>query len=626
MPLDPSISLQVQPLANPLTQYANALDVQSAMQKNALLPLQMQQMQLQNARAQQQFNMISPILTKMASGQSNGAQQSDAGGVPASGGTLDANGNMTPTNAQGTGQSSQSPSSGNAANNPQGVPTDDGIPYSLNDIAALAAAGYPGAKEMLDAKKAAMAGVKFDPGSTYNVGGKVFTVPMLDKGMQLGPDGTVSAIPGYSNTNAGIQGQQSAAVEGAKLLPLGYVSPDGTPIGGSVGHYLGESQNGQQTASQQPTPGQPQQSNTGSYQVPTVGSDGQPLTPQFQHILSSVASSRDPKTLNNFTNLVSSHLDQMPDGPQKQAGYAALADQVGKIWDSWQEPQQGQKTQQVPQPQQQANGTPQLQSATQAAQLAANLKLQTDPAIKAATDVAGGDAANFTAYNADLNKNVDSGYAQFQRNQQVRQLLNEYQTGLGSPELRSAFASNLQNAFPGNQTAKAFAEKINGGNVGSGQELANLLSSAGLTNVIRTLDGNGRVNKAEYAALQEHAETNRSDPSALLGIMGYQDNVYNQQRAEQQALAQSRTNGTFNPATWNATYANIRQNNLMNSPLPATPGQMASGAQPQAQQQAQPQHQQPSGGTMRVSNAADYSRVPSGSTYMAPDGTIRRKP
>ena len=120
--------------------------------------------------------------------------------------------------------------------------------------------------------------------------------------------------------------------------------------------------------------------------------------------------------------------------------------------------------------------------------------------------------------------------------------------------------------------AKSFAEKVNGGNIGSGQELANLLSAAGLTNVIRTLDGNGRVNKAEYQALQQHAGTNRTDPEAMNGIMAFQDNVYKQQLAEQQAMTSAIKNGELNPSTWQGDYAQMRHNAQVPSKLPLTPG------------------------------------------------------
>ena len=199
----------------------------------------------------------------------------------------------------------------------------------------------------------------------------------------------------------------------------------------------------------------------------------------------------------------------------------------------------------------------------------AQVKLDTEPQIKTDTEIAGGDAKNFTDYKATLNKAVTEGAAQYQRNKAIRSLIDTYDTGLGTPDLRSQFASNLKNAFPNNPTALSIAKKINGGSVASGQELANLLSAAGLTSVIRTLDGNGRVNKAEYEALQSHAETNKTDPHALLGIMDYQDKVYLQDLQEQKSLSDAIKSKSVNPSTWQMDYSQVRHNNLSAPAAPA---------------------------------------------------------
>ncbi len=139
-----------------------AAQMQHAMSQNKLADLTYQQ-------KQQQFDMIKPILARMGGGGQVGAQAASGAG-----------GNMLTGMAPGS--------------NPQGIPTDDGIPYSLQDLSMLAAAGHPGAKEMLEVKKAAMQGVKFEPGASYNVGGKVFTVPQLDKGMRINAAGQVAWI------------------------------------------------------------------------------------------------------------------------------------------------------------------------------------------------------------------------------------------------------------------------------------------------------------------------------------------------------------------------------------------------------------------------------------------------
>jgi hypothetical protein len=182
-------ALQAPRIESPMNALAQAMQVQQAMSQNRLADLTYQQ-------KQQQFDMIKPIFARMNGGGGNALTNPQQGGY--SGGGIG------------------SPAGGSG--NPIGVPTDDGIAYSLQDLGALAAAGYPGAKEMLEVKKAAMQGQKFDAGSTYKIGDRVFTVPQLDKGMRINANGQVEAIPGYSTTNATIQGDQAAGVEKARTV------------------------------------------------------------------------------------------------------------------------------------------------------------------------------------------------------------------------------------------------------------------------------------------------------------------------------------------------------------------------------------------------------------------------
>lgn len=62
--------------------------------------------------------------------------------------------------------------------------------------------------------------------------------------------------------------------------------------------------------------------------------------------------------------------------------------------------------------------------------------------------------------------------------------------------------------------------------------------------------------------------------------MDFQDNIYRQQMAEQQALSKAKRAGALNPSTWQADYAQIRHENLgQPGAMAATPGQTAQ--QPQ---------------------------------------------
>lgn len=427
-------------------------------------------------------------------------------------------------------------------------------------LAALKTAGY----DMTDIYKLATDPISLAPGSV-NVNrftGATTTVPSLSqdgKASQLVPDPTapggfrVIAPAGAVDTYSNYIDAQKKAENNNTLLPLTYVSagPNGRPLGITVGEYLDGRRGAQQ----------PQQAPQG-----LANQGGGTLTPDLQAaILADAQKNGGPAPTVNLT---------APAGIKSPVFglQGALPPSVVRVQPGANQGSGG------------ASGG--LQSAAEAeaakAQALADVERNMKPGTTSANDVAAGDAANFKDYQAQLNKNVESGYQQYRRNQQIRQLMTEYQTGLSAPDARSSFASNLQNAFPGNPLAKAFAEKVNAGNVGSGQELAQILSSAGLTNVIKTLDGNGRVNKAEYQALQEHAESNRSDPSAMEGIMAFQDDLYKRQLAEQQAVAAAKKSGTLNPGTWEADYAQLRHDAQTPGSLPPTPGQVGAGLTPRA--------------------------------------------
>lgn len=605
MPLDPNISLQVQPVTNPLTQYANVLGVQSAMQKNALLPLQLQQMQLQNQRAQQQFDMISPILTRVASGQSGGSQQPVSDPNNSALNIQDSNGNpVQSASPQGSPQGQQ----GNG--NQQGVPTDDGIPYTLQELGMLALAGHPGAAEALKVKQAAMQGVKFDPGSTYNIGGKVFTVPQLDKGMQIGPNGVVGAIPGYSETNAGIQGAQTQAQEDAKLLPLGYVSPDGRPIGGTVGGYLGAPAPGQSHASgpQGASPGDLiiQRSNQAIKDISGFASPQDAITSLQAHVKNGDV---DPQQAQMILNTMPQDPAQFP---QWQLGMVRniMAARDKQIQAGPGAPQQGSAPQAAP------GQPPQLQSASEAAQNAADVTARNAPNLAYATDAAKGLQAKAEAIGGQLNESQGL----LQRIDQSRQALTQFKAG-GGADTRVELAKYAQ-AF---HMPDAVVNGIAGGNLAAAQEFQKYAAQEALGTMQQALASDtGKGAQGNRISMQLFIKNNPNidtDPNAIEKIYNFQTKLHNELLNKSDMLTKFISDPTTvkDPAVFDNLYAHSQINSGNVNPQ-MTRGQ-ALGTAPQQQQQAPA-----SGGTMRVSNAADYSKVPSGGTYMAPDGTIRRKP
>lgn len=479
---------------------------------------------------------------------------------------------------QGAGQSMPmpaSPSTGNplfpvspmASWAPQPAPDSGPAPQQggfLSRVTPEQALGLQmmGGIDMLPAIKYARQGTKFDQGSVYEMpDGTRKYFPKLDNGMVSDANGIVSNAPGFTQAAATNAGAITGAQEAAKA-PYSF-----------------------QTVQ---LPGGPRMMRTDQASQFLAGSDTSPTPPQTSSIPSSRPApgefaARTAAFRAGATDRAAGQLAIFQDelrNTNDPKSRAAIQREIDRLPQATQAASGGLSSGFVPTSGK--GGLPGivLETPAEAKDKLAQVDIKNAGPMKTATDVAGGEAGNFTKYQDGLNSNVETGYQQYQRNQQVRQLMKEYQTGLPSPDARSGFASALKNTFPGNQSAKALAEKINGGNIGSGQELANLLSSAGLTNVIRTLDGNGRVNKAEYQALQEHAEKNRSDPDALTGIMDFQDNIYKQQLAEQQALSKAKREGKLSPSTWQADYSQIRHDNLSQpGAMAATPGQAAQ--QPQ---------------------------------------------
>ena len=501
--------------------------------KRQELQQEMAMKQLQVQQATQKWAMMQPLLQRLVGGGTAPAAASADAGMPS------ADNSRLPSVMRLPGVPNMLPEQGAQ---PGTQPAQSGgFPLSFNEVTALKTLGGP---DLLKELEIGQSGYEQKPGSFYKMpNGEMRYVDDPKTGMKYDSrTNSMQPISGYAEAMARQKGMETAATKGAeaRYTPLSpeFKTPDGRPVGGNAADYLSG-------GAAEPAPAAP-------------AGMAMPGAATLAKIPASVQAGRDG---DKYTII-----KQEYDNERDPASKAALGRELMRLSAAAQ-----------------SKGGIKLQSTSEAAQQAADVTLKNQPALKSATDLAGGDAANFNEYKKTLNKAVETGYQQYQRNLMSEQLMEAYKTGLPNPESRSAFASTLKNTFPNSAAARALAEKVNGGDVGNGQMLANLLSSSGLTNVIRTLDGNGRVNKAEYQALQEHAEKNRSDPDALLGIMHYQNNAFKQDYAEQQALAKHEEAGTVNPKTWQATYSKTRMDNLAQpGALPATPAQANAKAQPAA--------------------------------------------
>lgn len=626
MAIDSSIYSNIkQPeVQNPLNALASYAQVQNAMNENALMPLKMQHLQLDNEKGQQQFGMIKSALAKIEARKNGQNALADSG-----------------------------QSGGNAltGTNPLGIPTGDGIDYSLEDLGDLAKAGYEPAKQMLEVKKVAMQGQKFDPGATYKIGNNVFTVPKIDDGTRMNPAGRVEEIPGYSQTHSAIAGAQAQATEGAKLLPMDYRDQGGRPIGGTVGGYL----SGQQTTPQQApaqqgsnislnqflsnakaklnspvpdmapnsTPGMdgldltklpPQVSaylakqdprafsagvmdtqNSG-YTPPANAPDGTPVPPQVQQQLSAIAQSRDPNKLQQFSSAVMSKLSQMPDSQQKQSAMQGLTSEMTKIQQSWQ-----QGAQPSPQQAQQQGGLPQLQSASEAQQEKANIERQNAPGLTYAT----GAGKNMADYEKGLNDRVSTGSDLMMNIEESRNALQKFQAG-GGTETRVGLAKAAQAIG----APTKLVDSIAGGDLSAAQEFQKLSAQQAMENLKKAIGGSGRITQAEFKVFQQNNPNLDTDPRAIEKIYNFGTKVFQRDKSEQDAFSNYKKVPGADITQFPNYWASQLQSQGIVNPQQVTGKAKGVSALP----------------SLSVKTAADYARIPSGATYTAPDGTVRRKP
>lgn len=142
------------------------------------------------------------------------------GGAPAAGG---GGGGGVATVPMG-GALSGAPGAGAGAGGGAGVAASSGgaggaYPLSLNDIGLMTAMGMKGADNLFNQYKYATDGVQQVAGNYYKdpMTGAVRYLPKIDNGMQLNPDGSVTPVRGYLDSNAAIKGAEAAATEGAKF-------------------------------------------------------------------------------------------------------------------------------------------------------------------------------------------------------------------------------------------------------------------------------------------------------------------------------------------------------------------------------------------------------------------------
>ena len=338
--------------------------------------------------------------------------------------------------------------------------------------------------------------MSFAPGQTNVLpGGKRIVAADFNNGTQGGYDAnnnpTISEIPNSSAIAASRAGQISAAQEAPKLLPLGYVGSNNRPMGGTIGEYTGSQQQGQQA----------------------------PMNLGLQSRIDLLKSIQDPEQRQSLVNTVYKNIESAP--PQ-------IRDALGQQWSNAVNgtPQQGQAG---------SPGNKTLQSASEAAMEAANVKSATEPQLGAKNQA----YKDSVEYEKNLNAHVSESQALLQRIGESRQALTKFQSG-GGAESRATLASMAQ-AIPGMPIS--VVDKIAGGNLSAMQEFQKYAAQEALGTMNQALaSDSGPGSKGNRIAMELFIKNNPNlptDPRAIEKIFNFQTGLHNQ------LLDQSNTYQTY---------------------------------------------------------------------------------
>lgn len=177
------------------------------------------------------------------------------------------------------------------------------------------------------------------------------------------------------------------------------------------------------------------------------------------------------------------------------------------------------------------------------------------------------DWQNFGAYQANLNNRVGVASDALPRIQAAEEALDQVRGG-ANVAARSQLAKELQAiGLPQN-----FVDAVAGGNLGAAQEAEKYLFQTTFAGLKQSMQGDP-TRVSEFQAAEQVFPSLGTDPRATKSVLKFMQDQGNRDFAEQQALNKSRTQGTFNPVTWQADY----QSQLRAGKVPGVPSSQVPG-------------------------------------------------
>lgn len=195
-----------------------------------------------------------------------------------------------------------------------------------------------------------------------------------------------------------------------------------------------------------------------------------------------------------------------------------------------------------------------------------------------ATTTATSSASMGTDYQKNLDSKVEEEFQLVNRNKQIMPLLAQFKTGGMGAEQRLHIGNAIANMDSLPASIKGpLSTWIANGDPTAGKVIENQLASAGILNMLQTLDKEGKPNRAIFQAVQKAQEGLNSGNTTLQDVFELQKRLYDIHYNEQQALTKAIKTGTYDPRTWSGDYSSVRNAGL-NTPAIPLPSASASGS------------------------------------------------
>lgn len=357
-----------------------------------------------------------------------------------------------------------------------------------DQIAGLTLAGVI-PKEFAELWQASKFGKALPPGWKQNLDGTMTYVPDPTKGVTVGADGVVSAMPGAAETQAAL----AAATKGAEARATNQntlLTPDqlerrpGVSPNSTVDDIIAAGQAARQPAMQGLSP-------TGR---------------------AAVVADMQREGVQNATV----QTPQNPRGAPVTLGAGPLNPQFKTSADL----------------------------AAEKAQAEANVKIATDPKLKYVTKVAD-DAA---AAKGKLDDEVINGQALMLRIGEANDALKNFKPGMGSEARLTAARTAQALGLP-----DSIVTRINNGDVAAKQEFVKLSAQTAMESLKQAMGSSGRITQSEFKVFQANNPNIELDPNAIAKIHDFATRVYQNSYREQQGRQQFIDNGgdpASWPAVW----------------------------------------------------------------------------